>query len=140
MSATASAGSRFRRALLTLLVVTLLAVAGWTWFSLSWSYSDGDRGGVLQKFSRKGWVCKTYEGELALYIVGGVAPEIWHFSVRDSKVAAKLADYVGERVQLHYTEHRGIPTSCFGETGYFVDDVTRAPGAGATATELAPGP
>lgn len=140
MSATASAGSRFRRALLTLLLVTLLGLAGWTWFSLSWSYSDGDRGGVLQKFSRKGWICKTYEGELALYIVGGVAPEIWHFSVRDPKVAARLADYVGERVQLHYTEHRGIPTSCFGETGYFVDDVTRAPGAGATATGLAPGP
>lgn len=140
MSTAPSAARRFGRALLVLLLVVVLAVAGWTWFSLSWSYSEGDRGGVLQKFSRKGWICKTYEGELALYIVGGVAPEIWNFSVRDPAVAQKLADLVGERVQLHYTEHRGIPTSCFGETGYFVDDVTRAPGAGAGAATLAPGP
>jgi hypothetical protein len=127
----------FRRTLLGVVVVALLAVAAWTWFTLSWSYSEGDRGGVLQKFSRKGWVCKTYEGELALYIVGGVAPEIWNFSVRDPEVAERLARNVGERVQLHYTEHRGIPTSCFGETGYFVDDVQRAPPVGGL---MAPGP
>ena len=138
MNAGPSAGRRLGRALLVLLLAALLAVGGWTWFSLSWSYSEGDRGGVLQKFSRKGWICKTYEGELALYIVGGVAPEIWNFSVRDPAVAEKLGDLVGERVQLHYTEHRGIPTSCFGETSYFVDDVTRAPGTGAAT--LAPGP
>jgi hypothetical protein len=138
MNAAPSVGRRLRRALLVLLLAALLVAAGWTWFSLSWSYSEGDRGGVLQKFSRKGWLCKTYEGELALYIVGGVAPEIWNFSVRDPAVARKLADLVGERVQLHYTEHRGIPTSCFGETGYFVDDVTPAPGPGGVT--LAPGP
>lgn len=123
----ARAAGGFRRALLAIVVAALLAGASWTWFTLNWSYSEGDRGGVLQKFSRKGWVCKTYEGELALYIVGGVAPEIWHFSVRDPKVAERLASVVGERVQLRYTEHRGVPTSCFGETGYFVEDVQRAP-------------
>jgi hypothetical protein len=123
----ARAAGGFRRALLAIVVAALLAGAGWTWFTLNWSYSEGDRGGVLQKFSRKGWVCKTYEGELALYIVGGVAPEIWHFSVRDPRVAERLAKLVGERVQLRYTEHRGVPTSCFGETGYFVEDVQRAP-------------
>ncbi|NBU25847.1 MAG: hypothetical protein EBS39_09590, partial [Gammaproteobacteria bacterium] len=85
------------------------------------------RGGVLQKFSHKGWVCKTWEGELALYVVPGMAPEIWEFSVRDEAVAKQLGGYVGERVQLHYSEHRGLPTSCFGETGYFVDRVTPAP-------------
>lgn len=129
MNAASTRGGGFLRALATLLVAALLAGAAWTWFSLNWSYSEGDRGGVLQKFSRKGWICKTYEGELALYIVGGVAPEIWNFSVRDPEVARQLASHVGERVQLHYTEHRGIPTSCFGETGYFVDRVTRAPGS-----------
>jgi hypothetical protein len=115
------------RALLVVLAIVVLAAAGWTWFTLSWSYSDGDRGGVLQKFSRKGWVCKTYEGELAMYVVAGVAPQIWQFSVRDPKVAAQLGDFVGERVQLHYAEHVGVPTNCFGETPYFVDRVLAAP-------------
>ncbi len=118
----------FGRTLLALLVVLLLLVAGWTWFSLSWSYSEGERGGVLQKFSRKGWLCKTYEGELAMYIVAGVAPQIWTFSVRDPKVAAQMSQYVGERVQLSYTEHVAVPSSCFAETPYFVDRVQPAPG------------
>ena len=70
----------------------------WTVFSLKWSYSEGDRGGVLQKFSSKGWICKTWEGELALYVVPGMAPEIWAFSVRDEALARQLGGFVGERV------------------------------------------
>jgi hypothetical protein len=117
-----------RRVLAIGLAAVVLVAVLWTWFTLSWSYSDGERAGVLQKFSRKGWVCKTYEGELALYIVGGVAPEIWAFSVRDRAVVDQLNAMVGERVRLHYTEHKGIPTSCFAETAYFVDRVTRVEG------------
>ena len=71
-------------------------------------------------------MCKTNEGELALYVVTGVAPQIFYFSVRDKAVAKQLNDALGERVRLHYTEHRGIPTSCFGETTYFVDSVALA--------------
>lgn len=126
-----SAGSRRGRWMLWVilgLAVVIAPLALWTWFTLSWSYSDGERAGVLQKFSRKGWICKTYEGELALYIVGGVAPEIWTFSVRDPAVVEQLNAVVGERVRLHYTEHKGIPTSCFAETSYFVDRVTRVDG------------
>ena len=96
-----------------LLIVALLAIAGtglWTWFSLSWAYSDGTRAGVLQKISRRGWICKTEEGELAQYVVAGVSPQIWQFSVRDPKLGAQLAKLVGARVQLHYTEHAGVPT------------------------------
>ncbi len=104
-----------------LLVVGILGLSGWTWLTLSYAYSDGERAGILQKFSRKGWVCKTYEGELALYVVGGVAPQIWEFSVRDPKLAAELEQAVGERVQLHYSEHRGVPSACFAETNYFVE-------------------
>jgi hypothetical protein len=70
----------FGRIVLIALVLAVVVGALWTWFSLSWSYSEGERAGVLQKFSRKGWLCKTYEGELALYVVGGVAPQIWDFS------------------------------------------------------------
>jgi hypothetical protein len=103
-------------------VAALLALAVlYTMFMLWWSYSDGERAGVLQKFSERGWVCKTHEGELALYVVAGVAPQIWNFSVRDPAVAAELGKAVGQTVRLHYREHRGLPTSCFGETDYFVD-------------------
>ncbi len=110
-----------------LLLLIVAGVGGYTWFTLTWSYSDGERVGVLQKLSRKGWLCKTYEGEIAMYVVGGIAPQIWAFSVRDRKVYDSLNHSLGDRVRLHYDEHRGIPTSCFGETTYFVDRGEAAP-------------
>jgi hypothetical protein len=112
------------RALLVLIIIVAAGIAAWSWLTLNWSYADGERAGVLQKFSHKGWVCKTDEGELAMYIVAGVAPQIWNFTVRDSAVVAQMNSLVGRRVQLHYTEHRGLPTSCYGDTRYFVDAVT----------------
>jgi len=93
------------------------------WFILSWSYSEGERAGILQKISRKGWICKTYEGELAISIIPGVTPIIWDFSVRDEAVVTQLTAALGKRAVLHYREHRGIPTNCFGETNYFVSAV-----------------
>jgi hypothetical protein len=111
----------FARWIVIVLLVIVAGAALWTWFSLSWSYSDGQRAGVLQKFSSKGWICKTYEGELALYVVGGVAPQIWYFSARDEEVARRLASAVGQQIRLHYTEHRGVPSSCFAETPYFAE-------------------
>jgi hypothetical protein len=110
---------RFGRILLWLILIVVVVIGVWSAFSLSWAYSEGDRAGVLQKFSKKGWLCKTYEGELALYIVGGVAPQIWQFSTRDDDLAKQLSGAVGKNIQLHYTEHRGIPTKCFAETPYF---------------------
>jgi hypothetical protein len=122
-------GSRRPRRWLTRLLIwipLLAIVLGglWTWFALSWSYSEGERAGILQKFSRKGWICKTYEGELALYIVGGVAPQIWHFSTRDPKLAEELSKNVGRDLRLQYSEHRGVPTNCFAETPYFASGFT----------------
>lgn len=117
-------GGGFRRFAWITLLVVILGGALWTWFSLSWAYSEGDRAGVLLKFSKKGWLCKTYEGQLALYVVGGVAPQLWDFSVRDEEFAKKLATAVGQEIQLHYTEHRGVPTTCFAETPHFADDFT----------------
>ena len=104
-----------------LMVLLLALFAAYTLLALWWSYSEGERVGVLQKLSRKGWVCKTYEGELALYVVSGMAPQIWTFTVRERKVAEQLNTVLGERVRLHYSEHRGLLSSCFGDTPYFVD-------------------
>lgn len=117
-------GGRVGRILLLVLVLAVLLAGLWTWFSLSFAYSDGERAGVLQKFSSKGWICKTYEGELAQYVVGGVAPQIWYFSTRDDKLAKQLSAAVGEQIRLHYTEHRGVPTACFAETPYFAEGFT----------------
>ncbi|HEY7641016.1 MAG TPA: hypothetical protein VH814_14920 [Steroidobacteraceae bacterium] len=118
-------GFRPGRILLMVLVLAVLLGALWTWFSLSWAYSEGERAGVLQKFSSKGWICKTYEGELAQYVVGGVAPQIWYFSTRDEQLAKQLSAAVGDQIRLHYTEHRGVPTSCFAETPYFAEGFTK---------------
>jgi hypothetical protein len=109
--------------LLVFLVVLFAGTGLWTWLTLQWGYSDGTRSGVLQKFSRRGWLCKTQEGELALYY-GGVSPQTWSFSVRDAGVAAQIEKAVGARVQVHYTEHPGVPSTCFADTRFFVDRVT----------------
>jgi hypothetical protein len=119
--------SRIKRFFLWWLAGIAAALLIWTLAALNWPYSAGDRGGLLQKFERKGWLCKTYEGQLALYAAPGLPPEMWSFTVRDKTVAEQVAGLVGERVQLHYVEHRGLPSSCFGETGFFVDRVTPAP-------------
>jgi hypothetical protein len=116
-------GGRGARYLLLLLIVLFAGTALWTWLALQWDYSDGTRSGVLQKFSRRGWLCKTQEGELALYY-GGVSPQTWGFSVRDASIAAQIEKAVGARVQVHYTEHPGVPSTCFADTRYFVDRVT----------------
>ena len=104
---------------LTPIVLLLL----YTVVVFNWSFSDGDRVGYLQKFSHKGWLCKTYEGELAMTTVPGLAPILWDFSVWDSAVAEQINTMLGKRVVLHYREYRGIPTDCFGTTDYFVDSV-----------------
>ena len=105
-----------------LVITPLLLIVAWTWLTLHWSYSEGERAGTLQKFSRKGWVCKTWEGELQISTIPGSAPILWEFSVRDATVAAHLEEAVAHngRVVLEYEEHRGVPSSCFGETDYFV--------------------
>jgi hypothetical protein len=109
--------------ILWLAALLLLGFALYLAFVLNWSYSEGERAGYLQKFSRKGWLCKTYEGELAMTTVPGVMPVLWNFSVRDEAVARQLEAMAGRRMVLHYVEHRGIPTSCYGETSHFVDRV-----------------
>jgi hypothetical protein len=136
---------RGARYLLVFLIVLFVGTGVWTWLTLQWAYSDGTRSGVLQKFSRRGWLCKTQEGELALYY-GGVSPQTWSFSVRDPGIAAQIEKAVGARVQVHYTEHPGVPSTCFADTRYFVDRVTvtdplpalTAPVPGAGAPPLAP--
>ena len=80
--------------------------------------------GFVQKFSRKGWICKTWEGELAIVNMPGTLSQLFNFSVRSDSVAKAINDAMTKgRVELQYSEHRGVPTGCFGETNYFVTGV-----------------
>ena len=105
------------------IVLPLLGFTIWAGVALSFPYSEGTRTGFVQKLSRKGWVCKTWEGEMAMTAQPGVAPVIFAFSVRDDAVAAAITRLEGKQVTVSYAEHRGVPTSCFGETTYFVNGV-----------------
>jgi hypothetical protein len=102
------------------LIAIILVLAGFTWFTLHWSYADGDRAGYLQKFSRKGWVCKTWEGQMALVTLPGTVAEKFDFTVRDDALAQQLSTNIGKRMSVHYEQRKWIPTSCFGDTEYFV--------------------
>ena len=110
-------------ALLTFMVLLPIVFSAWAWITLHYSYSKGERAGYLQKFSNKGWLCKTWEGELSMVAMPGSMPEKFQFSVRDDAVAQKINGFMGKRVSLIYDQHVGIPSSCFGETSYFVSDV-----------------
>jgi len=106
-----------------LIIVLLALFAAYTWVVLNWSYSSGERAGYVQKFSKKGWLCKTWEGELAMVNMPGTLSEKFYFTVPDGAVAAKINKSLGKRVSLTYDQHIGVPSTCFADTEYFVKDV-----------------
>lgn len=110
--------------ILGILVGIAILVFGYFWVVLNWNYSSGERAGWVQKFSKKGWLCKTWEGEMAMVSMPGAAPEKFYFTVWDDAVASELNKVMGKRVSLHYDEKVGLPTSCFGDTRHFVTRVT----------------
>jgi hypothetical protein len=114
--------SKILRLLILTLVVLALLVAGWFWLTLHWNYSEGERAGYVQKLSKKGWLCKTWEGEIAMVTMPGAIPEKFEFTVRDEAVAQKINGLAGKRVVLSYKQHKFIPSTCFGETEYFIND------------------
>ena len=113
--------------LAAILIVPVAVIAIWSAVALRFSYSEGQRIGYNQKLSRKGWICKTWQGEIALSIVPGQAPELFRYSVRDDAVARQIQALEGARVSLTYQQHKGLPTSCFGETEYFATGVRKVP-------------
>ncbi len=111
-----------RATLLLALIVAAapLLLAAYCWITLHLSYSEGERAGYLQKFSHRGWICKTWEGELLLTSMPGAIPEKFEFSVRDEAIAKQLMSATGQRVLLGYEQHKGVPSQCFGETEYYI--------------------
>ena len=114
---------------LIFLVLPAAALAAYTWVTLHYSYSTGQRSGYIQKISKKGWICKTWEGEMALVTLPGTVAEKFAFTVRDDAVAKQLNADIGQRLSVHYEQRKWIPTSCFGDTEYFVTSVQVTPPA-----------
>jgi len=106
-----------------LLLAAVLLFALYTWLALTWNFATGERAGFVQKLSKKGWLCKTWEGELLMVAMPGTTPEKFFFTVREDAVAERINRSMGKRVTVFYAQHKGIPTTCFGETEYFVSDV-----------------
>ena len=123
------------------IVILAVLLTGYFAFVLWWNFSTGERAGWVQKFSNKGWLCKTWEGELALVSLPGTSVEKFFFTVRDDAVAEQINKVMGHRVNLHYQEKVGLPTSCFGETRYYVTGVsavTEGPAAPGVAVPVPP--
>jgi flagellar basal body-associated protein FliL len=106
-----------------IVLVPMVIFVLYTWTALNWSFSKGERAGYIQKLSKSGWICKTWEGEMAMVTMPGAIPDKFLFSVRDDKVAERINKFAGKRVALVYEQHKGIPTNCFGDTEYFIVDV-----------------
>jgi hypothetical protein len=111
--------------LLALPLIPAVIVALWIWVTLGYTYAVGERAGYVQKISKKGWLCKTWEGELAMANLPGTMPQIFSFTVRNDSIAHVIEQNAGKQVSLTYEQHRGVPSSCFGETEYFVTRVSR---------------
>ncbi|MEN6375678.1 MAG: hypothetical protein ABFD75_12995 [Smithella sp.] len=114
--------SRWKLWIVGIMLVPVIGFIFYTWFTLTWSFSKGERAGYIQKLSKSGWICKTWEGEMAMVTMPGAIPEKFLFSIRDEEVARRINKLAGKRVILVYEQHRGVPTSCFGETEYFIVD------------------
>lgn len=118
-------GKKVIKVAVILTVVVVVLSVGYVMAVLNWSYSKGERIGYVQKFSEKGWLCKTWEGELQMLPVPGAVPEKFLFSVRDKSVISKIESTVGKKVSISYEQHKGIPTTCFGESEYFAVDAKK---------------
>ena len=109
------------------LAILVVGLACFSYWKYSFTYSEGNRAGLLQKFSYKGTIFKTYEGELIMSSIKSnqevtLASEKFVFSVADKGVAEKLLHLEGNTVTLHYKEKNGtLPWR--GETRYLVDSV-----------------
>jgi len=109
--------------LIILIALPILIFAIYTWVTLTWVYSSGERAGYVQKFSSKGYVCKTWEGEIVLVSMPGTQAEKFNFTVKNAAVAKQVIESLGKRVRISYEEHKGIPSSCFGDSAYFVNNI-----------------
>lgn len=105
--------------LISIAMLPVLVFAVWSIVTLNWTYSEGPRPGYVQKIARKGFVCKTWEGIMYPELAGFRA-DSFQFTVRNDSIAHLLQNMIGKHVSLEYQQHIGVPTSCFGDSQYFI--------------------
>ena len=110
------------RVLAVLLALVGLSAA-YFWLAWHWSYSTGERAGWVRTLSRKGSICKTWEGEMVMVSMPGLANEKFAFTVWNDEVAEQINTLMGRLVRLHYEQKVGLPSSCFGDSRYYVTGV-----------------
>src|SRR3954452_1726386 len=91
------------------IALPILVLVLWATITLNYTYSSGERAGFLQKVSKRGWLCKTWEGELQLSAIPGSQLEKFDFTTRSDSLAEVLNKLSGQRVVLQYEQHKGIP-------------------------------
>jgi len=111
---------KWKRYVAIVFLIPMLLFVLYGWSALTFAYGRGERSGYVQHIAKEGWVCKTWEGELAMANLPGTMPQIFHFTVRDEAVARQIEANMGKRMSLTFEEHRGVPTSCFGDTEFYV--------------------
>lgn len=115
--------SHLKLTLALIVLVPILVAALYTWGTLQFAYATGAKTGYVNSFSREGRLCGRWEGELAMVSIPGAPPDLFHFSVRDDSLAEIITKTRGQNVTITYDEHRGVPTSCFGDTRFHVTGV-----------------
>lgn len=103
------------------IIALIVAIALYIWATLGYVYSTAQRTGYVQNLSKQGWLCKTWEGDLAVTPTPGSRADTLAFTIRNDSLAHALQAAAGKQVSLTYTQHKGVPTSCFGETEYYVE-------------------
>ena len=111
-----------------MVLIFILFLSGYIYWNYYYTYSDGSRAGLLQKFSRKGNIFKTYEGEMILSSVQSnanvpLASEKFFFSVSNPQVASEISALQGDFIVVYYKEKNGI-LPWRGESAYLVDSVS----------------
>ena len=129
-ASTARSG-KAKRIVMVIFLIALALLALFIWWNYYFTYSEGNRYGLLQKFSHRGNMFKTYEGELILSSVRGnqnvtIASEKFFFSVTDENIAKKLDELQGQNITVHYLEKKSV-AFWRGDSRYIVDSVSAEP-------------
>lgn len=90
-------------------IILLIAGGGYGYWKFNFVYSEGYREGILNKYSTKGLIFKTNEGEM---LMPGTIPTMnqlsnnyFYFSATDKKVNEALKEAAGKKIKVHYIQY-----------------------------------
>lgn len=112
-----------------LIILLILVVLGIAVTQAHITYSEGSRSGYIKKFSKNGYIIKTYEGDLVQQINGVLTADSFHFTVKDDKIVQDITRALNnnERVEVKYKQQLYLFQALHGDTQYFVTEVKLNP-------------